>query len=93
MGYKPTKKNASKTFPIYKAKGCKECIDVGYRGRIGIYEILVMDNELREAVIKHASLDDFKKIANKKGMKDLRQAALQKVIDGKTSIEEVMRVT
>ena len=93
LGYPSNGKKAAKSFSIYEAKGCKECMDIGYRGRVGIYELLVMDNEIRNSVIENQDLDKLKKLARKKGMRTLRQAALQKVLDGKSSIEEVIRVT
>ena len=74
-------------------KGCKDCMDIGYRGRIGIYELLVLDNELRDFVIQNQSLDALRKLAKKKGMRTLREAAIQKLLDGVSSMEEVMRVT
>ncbi len=93
LGYQPQKKKMANSFVIYEPKGCKNCMEIGYRGRIGVYELLVFDNELREFVIQNGSLDALRNLAKKKGMKTLREAAIQKVLDGFSSIEEVMRVT
>ena len=93
LGYNPTRKPVKKTYFIYKPKGCRDCMDIGYRGRTGIYELLVMDNDLRNFILKNPNLDDFRKMARQKDMSTLRESALQKVIDGVSSVEEVLRVT
>ena len=93
LGYQPQGKKTTGTYSIYEPKGCKDCMDIGYRGRIGIYELLVLDNELRDFVIQNQSLDALRKLAKKKGMRTLREAAIQKLLDGVSSMEEVMRVT
>ena len=82
-----------KQISIYQAIGCKECFGIGYKGRIGIYELLPMDNALREVVSHTNSLGDIRMSAEKYGMETLREAGLKKVIDGTTSIEEVLRVS
>ena len=80
LGYVFAKRPARKAFSIYKPKGCRECMEIGYRGRTGIYELLVMDNELRDCVLKNPSLDEFREMAHQKGMKTLRESALQKAL-------------
>jgi type IV pilus assembly protein PilB len=80
-------------FPTFRGRGCNSCNDTGYRGRLAIYEILVMHESLRELILKSASAADLKREAVKLGMSTLRMSALQKVRDGFTTIEETIRVT
>jgi general secretion pathway protein E len=77
---------------IYAPKGCLECRDTGYLGRMGVYEILVMSNELRRIISAGAELNEIKKQAYKEGLLPLRLSGAQKVAAGLTTIEEVMRV-
>ena len=78
---------------IYEAVGCRECRDVGYRGRLGIYELLITTNDLRQMAHDRASTWEIKKAAIAGGMKTLRDDGWLKVIEGKTSVEEVLRIT
>ena len=78
---------------IYQAVGCRECRNVGYRGRVGIYELLVTTNELRQMAHDRASTWEIKKAAMAAGMKTLRDDGWLKVIQGVTSVEEVQRMT
>ena len=80
-------------FPTFRGRGCNSCNDTGYRGRLAIYEILVMHESLKELILKSASAADLKREAVKLGMSTLRMSALQKVRDGFTTIEETIRVT
>jgi len=80
-------------FPTFRGRGCNNCIGSGYRGRLAIYEILVMHEGLKELVLKAASAAELKREAVKLGMSTLRMSALQKVRDGLTTIEETIRVT
>ena len=80
-------------FPTFRGRGCNNCNDTGYRGRLAIYEILVMHEGLKELILKSASAADLKREAVKLGMSTLRMSALQKVRDGFTTIEETIRVT
>ena len=99
---KPTKKEldelsitpelASK-HTIYRPQGCPECWNTGYRGRTGIYEILPIDDKLRGLISKNADGSMLKKAAIQRGMKTLREDGALKVLNGITTIEEVMRVT
>jgi type IV pilus assembly protein PilB len=81
------------TFKCYKGKGCTACNGSGYKGRIALYEVLPISSEIREMVLEGASSDDLKKTAIRLGMKSLRTSGINKVKEGVTSIEEVMRVT
>ena len=78
---------------IYEAAGCRECRQVGYSGRLGIYELLVTNDTLRELAHDKASTWEIKKAAIASGMKTLRDDGWLKVMDGKTSVEEILRVT
>jgi type IV pilus assembly protein PilB len=80
-------------FPTFHGRGCNNCNETGYRGRLAIYEILVMHEGLKELILKSASAADLKREAVKSGMSTLRMSALQKVRDGFTTIEETIRVT
>lgn len=77
---------------IHGPKGCLECRDTGYLGRMGIYEIMLMSHELRRIISDGASLGEIRKQAYKEGLLPLRLSGAQKVAQGLTTIEEVMRV-
>ncbi|MEK6732548.1 MAG: GspE/PulE family protein [Candidatus Omnitrophota bacterium] len=76
-----------------KGKGCKKCNSTGYYGRIAILEALAVDDRIREMIIENSSIDDIRNYAISKGMKTLRDDGLEKVKNGVTSMEEVLRVT
>jgi type IV pilus assembly protein PilB len=74
-------------------KGCRECSNTGYRGRIALYEVMPFSEELKELVLQGSSTAELKAQAVRGGMNTLRRAGLNKVKDGQTSLEEVLRVT
>jgi type II secretory ATPase GspE/PulE/Tfp pilus assembly ATPase PilB-like protein len=78
---------------FYRGKGCDACKKSGYTGRIGIYELLVVSEEIKKLVNRRASADEIRKVALRGGMRTLRQDGLEKAKDGVTTLEEVMRVT
>ena len=78
---------------VFAGKGCPACKFSGYKGRTGIYEIILMNDSLREMIIQKASSQQIKRKAIESGMRTLRQDGWQKILNGITSIEEVMRVT
>src|SRR5438445_7339021 len=78
---------------LYKGKGCATCNFTGMKGRIAIYEVMPVGEELRDAILKNASTADLRSIAQSQGMRSLRQAGLMKIIEGTTTVEEVLRVT
>jgi type IV pilus assembly protein PilB len=80
-----------KTF--YYGKGCENCNNTGYKGRLGMYEIMLLDDEMRDMIIKHASTQVLRMEARKRGMRTLRQSGLLAIYDGVTTIEEVVRET
>jgi len=77
---------------FYKPKGCEKCNSIGYHGRVGLYEVLNMTNELRRGVIQRLPSMDLQKIAMQSGMVTLEQAGLIKALQGTTSLSEVYRV-
>lgn len=80
--------------PIYRAgHGCETCLGLGYKDRVGVYEIMVFDDELREKILVTQDAKSIKKLAIDKGMVTLREAAFQKVLQGVTSIDEAVRKT
>jgi type IV pilus assembly protein PilB len=81
------------TKKFYYGRGCERCNNTGYKGRMGIYELLVMNDVLREMVIAETSLDDFRVESRKQGMRTLRESGLRAIHAGFTSVEEVLRET
>jgi type IV pilus assembly protein PilB len=80
-------------FQVMRGAGCRTCNNTGYKGRIAVYEIMVMTDELAEFVLNGASTLELKREAIRQGMKTLRMSALTKLGEGKTSMEEVVRST
>jgi type IV pilus assembly protein PilB len=83
----------SSGFSSFHGRGCNDCGGTGYRGRLAIYEIMVMHEAIKELILKGASAMELKREAVKLGMSTLRMSALQKVRKGVTTIEETIRVT
>ncbi len=81
------------TFKLIKGKGCKNCSDTGYKGRVALYEILTMKDELKEFVLNGASTGEIKNEAIRVGMQTLRASAIKKLKEGITTVEEVLRVS
>jgi|Deesub1362B_J571_1020462.scaffolds.fasta_scaffold01287_3 type IV pilus assembly protein PilB len=88
LGLKPNKK-----LVFYRGRGCGACKGTGYRGRTGIYEILKVDDKIRELIIENASAEKLRAEALRSGMKPLKYDGILKAMQGVTTIEEVMRVT
>jgi len=78
---------------LYKSKGCPRCRNLGYSGRIGIYELFVPDDALIERISQGASLNELRELARAGGMATLRSDGIEKVVAGITTLEEVYRVT
>jgi type IV pilus assembly protein PilB len=89
-GHVPTGKGKMQ---FYKGKGCATCNFTGMKGRVAIYEVMPIGEELRDAILKSAPTAELRSLAQAGGMKSLRQAGLNKVIEGTTTIDEVLRVT
>lgn len=81
------------TFKCFKGRGCSACNGTGYKGRIALYEVMPVKEELKELILEGASATEIKKTAVRLGMKTLRMSGLTKVKEGITSVEEVLRVT
>ena len=82
-----------KSMVCYKGKGCAVCNGSGYKGRIALYEVMVMNETLKELVLNGVSAAELKRAAINEGMKTLRMSGLQKVQEGTSTIEEILRVT
>jgi type IV pilus assembly protein PilB len=80
-----------KSVSVWKAAGCDACNNTGYKGRIGLYEVMPVDDEIREMILVRAQSREIKKRAMEKGMKTLRRSGLIKIKNGITSVEEVLR--
>ena len=78
---------------ILKATGCPACLETGYAGRTGIHEFMIMDDDIRVEIMKGSDASVLKRVAVRNGMLTLRQDAARKVLEGITTIEEVLRVT
>ena len=78
---------------LYRAKGCAECRNTGYKGRLAIFEMIPMARDLRKLVFDNANEDEIRQTSLNNGMTTLREAGLARVLDGTTSIEEVLRST
>jgi type IV pilus assembly protein PilB len=81
------------TKKYYYGKGCEKCNNTGYKGRMGIFELLIMNDHLRDLITQEVSLDEFREACRKYGMKTLREIGLQSIHSGLTSIEEIVRET
>jgi len=82
-----------KNMMFYKGKGCESCSNSGSRGRVGVYEVMMMSERLRDIILNGGSTDDIRRQAIEEGMLSLRESALRKALIGMTSLEEVVRVT
>ncbi|MBI2063554.1 MAG: type II/IV secretion system protein [Candidatus Yanofskybacteria bacterium] len=82
----------NESLEIYYPQQCRECNNTGYKGRVGIYEIFEIDGEMEKLILKSPAISEVQELAEKKGMITLLQDGLLKVLDGTTSIEEVLRV-
>ena len=78
---------------FYKGAGCDLCNNTGYKGRVGLFELMIMDDDLRALIMSNASADELRTSASSKGMVTLRDAGMEFVYDGTTTLEEVVRET
>jgi type IV pilus assembly protein PilB len=85
--------NLAETLTFHEGKGCSNCSDTGYRGRMALYEVMEMDEELSDAAIKGLPNREIKAIARRNGMNTLRDSGIAKVMDGLTTVEEVLSTT
>jgi type IV pilus assembly protein PilB len=77
----------------YKAVGCERCKGSGYKGRLGIYQVMPITETMQDMILKHATALDIGREAQRNGVRDLRQSGLLKVKQGMTSLEEVLGCT
>jgi type IV pilus assembly protein PilB len=90
LGYKPDEIGK---FTVFKGRGCEKCNNTGYKGRVGLVEVMQVDDELRDMILSGSSAIEIKKRAQETGMISLRRSGLIKIMDGVTTIEEVVRET
>ncbi len=83
----------AKNVTIYKGRGCSRCNNTGYKGRVAIYEIIPISDQIRNMILKGASLSEIREQAIKEGTSTLRNSGLKKIKEGITTIEEVMNAT
>jgi len=78
---------------IFRGRGCEHCFRTGYRGRTGIFEFFILDDAIRHQILEKKPSQELKEYMNKKGMRTLRASGEKKVLEGLTTLEEVLRVT
>ncbi len=78
---------------LWMPQGCDKCRNTGYSGRVGIYEMLAVDDSLRDVIARNPNVSEFRRLCLERGMTSLRQDGINKASDGLTSIQEVLRVT
>jgi type IV pilus assembly protein PilB len=81
------------TFKLYRGRGCNACNGTGYRGRIGLYEVMEISDAIRDLIMVGATAVELKRKALEEGMLTLRMSGLEKIKQGVTTIEEVLRET
>ncbi|HLF86218.1 MAG TPA: type IV-A pilus assembly ATPase PilB [Nitrospiria bacterium] len=85
--------NEAKTMVCHRGKGCPTCSNTGYKGRLALYEVMPIGEELREQILQGSSSDEIKKAAIRSGMATLRMSGLSKIREGITTVEEVVNTT
>lgn len=89
LGLKPA---AGETVTLYRGVGCATCSNTGYKGRMAIHEVLMLNDDFRKGVLQRKSASELKKVAREGGMQTLRECGVRKVLKGMTSVEELLRV-
>jgi len=82
-----------KKIKFYRGKGCSKCMETGYKGRIGIFELMIINEDIRNAILAKAPIDQIRRIAKESGMVNLLHNGIDKIREGLTTAEEVLRVT
>ena len=90
LGFPPEE---AKSITSYHGKGCNSCSETGYRGRLALYEVMSINEEVKKMILDGASTMELREAARRNGMLTLRESGLQKLREGITTLEEVMRVT
>ncbi len=88
----PEGKTLDDTTIIYEPKGCIACSNTGYKGRQGVFEFLQVTNEMKQLILKRSGVQEIKELAMSQGMHTLHQEGIDKILDGSSSVEEVLRV-
>jgi general secretion pathway protein E len=78
---------------VYRGRGCEKCLGTGFRGRQGIFEMMLVTDDIRAMIVESASARDLRRVANQQGMTSLRDDGFRHVANGLTTIEEVLRTT
>jgi type IV pilus assembly protein PilB len=78
---------------LFRGRGCENCHNSGYKGRMAIFEIMAINDEMRELIMKHASTNILRDAARRSGMRTLRECGLLSIYEGLTTIDEVVRET
>ena len=81
----------SKKIKVFKGGGCRHCQNTGYKGRVGIFELLKIDEDIQKKIIANASASELEREARRLGYMGLREDALEKIKEGLTTVEEVMK--
>ncbi|MHB0914457.1 MAG: GspE/PulE family protein [Thermoleophilia bacterium] len=81
-----------KDVQLYRAKGCPKCSNTGYKGRLGLYEVMIVSEAIERLTVERKSADEISRVAQAEGMVTLREDGIEKVLQGKTSMEEIGRV-
>ena len=90
LGFDPAKLDGHK---IFHGVGCENCKKTGFKGRLGVFEVLPMSSNVRKMIIEGRTSDDIEEQARKEGMSSLRDEGIKKILDGLTTLEEVARET
>ncbi len=90
FGYQP--EDDEQMLTLFRGAGCEECRYKGYKGRVGLYELMVMNEEIADLVVRRSPVADIREAAKASGMKELREDGLLKILEGMTTPEEVRRV-
>jgi type II secretory ATPase GspE/PulE/Tfp pilus assembly ATPase PilB-like protein len=77
---------------FYRGRGCDQCLNTGYKGRVGVFELMVINDSIRELILKKAPAHSIRQEALESGMVTLKQDAMQKILEGITTMEEALRV-
>lgn len=78
---------------LYRARGCNDCQNTGYRGRVGLFEVLVVNPKVRDMIINNGTAEQIKQVARETGMQTLLEDGIEKALQGLTSLDEVLRMT
>jgi general secretion pathway protein E/type IV pilus assembly protein PilB len=91
----PLRRRFGKELPpvLYKSMGCEHCQGTGYHGRLGIFEMMMVTDEVRSLILENASAPELRKVASRQGMKSLREDGFRQLLDGRTTVQEILRVT